>query len=355
MIVTMRRVFVAVRQADADRLLDVLRRLGVIHLEPVKPGEAVPDEETVSTIGRLSRAIQLLGPVEPSGSEPTQSPIDVAAEVLQIHRSSAERRSRLEALHRQADQRPAEGGVAFAAPGRFVIRPDAPPRGIDRAVQQRAGEPGRDQCAQLAHALAAAVLQDRQHAPTGLALQRQQAVEVGGVAAQRFLHHRVRTSAQHLLSHRHVQERGRADGDDIRPAGEHRIEIGLHQVGGQVAGLGQRERAGGIAVGQADHRRAGQGQPVHEVRLGDAAAADDGETQSGHGRATLGGSAPPQPARRTTENPPGRRPGGCGHPRSGGVDRGQRCLPAATASRRSWKMRFSSLRDSRRRFSLGLS
>lgn len=101
----------AVRQADADRLLDALRRLGVIHLEPVKPGEAVPDEETVSAIGRLSRAIQLLGPVEPAGSEPTQSPIDVAAEVLQIHRSSAERRSRLEALHRQADQQALWGNV----------------------------------------------------------------------------------------------------------------------------------------------------------------------------------------------------------------------------------------------------
>lgn len=101
----------AVRQADADRLLDALRRLGVIHLEPVKPGEAVPDEETVSALGRLGRAIQLLEPIKPAGAAPTESAAEVAAEVLHIHRSSAERRTRLEALHRQAEQQALWGDV----------------------------------------------------------------------------------------------------------------------------------------------------------------------------------------------------------------------------------------------------
>ena len=104
MIVTMRRVFVAVRQAEADRLLNLLREAGVVHLEPVKPSEAVPGEETASAIGRLSRAIQLLGSVTPAGQAPNQPAADSAAAVLQIHRSSIERRTRLEALHRQAEQ-----------------------------------------------------------------------------------------------------------------------------------------------------------------------------------------------------------------------------------------------------------
>lgn len=111
MIVTMRRVFVAVRQADADRLLGVLRDAGVVHLEPVRPGEAVPDEETVTAIGRLARAIQLLGSVRPAGSAPEQPAADTAAEVLQIHRSSLERRTRLEALHRQIEHQALWGDV----------------------------------------------------------------------------------------------------------------------------------------------------------------------------------------------------------------------------------------------------
>ena len=45
MIVKMSRVYVAARQADRDRLLDRLAQMNLLHIEPVKPEEAVADED----------------------------------------------------------------------------------------------------------------------------------------------------------------------------------------------------------------------------------------------------------------------------------------------------------------------
>jgi len=104
MIVKMTKVYVAARGDSRDRLLDALRNLGVLHLAPVDPGRAVPDEQTVSAIESLGRALQILTVIQPAGPAPQTSALDAAGEVLQIQRDSAERKSRLNALRRQLDQ-----------------------------------------------------------------------------------------------------------------------------------------------------------------------------------------------------------------------------------------------------------
>jgi len=104
MIVPMTKVHAASRRSDADRLLSALRDLGVVHLAPVERAKAVPEEGTVAAIDQLRRALQGLRAVEPSGDALQMAPLAAAAEVLRVQRESAERNSRLNALHRQAEQ-----------------------------------------------------------------------------------------------------------------------------------------------------------------------------------------------------------------------------------------------------------
>jgi len=104
MIVPMTKVHAASRRSDADRLMSALRDLGVVHLAPVEGARAVPDEGTVAAIDQLGRALQTLRAVEPSGNPLKMTPIDAATEVLRVQRESAERNSRLNTLHRQAEQ-----------------------------------------------------------------------------------------------------------------------------------------------------------------------------------------------------------------------------------------------------------
>jgi len=101
MITPMSKVFLAGRRDDHDRLLETLRDLGVVHLAPVEPAQAVPRPETAAAIERTDRALQILESLEPSGPAPTISAADAVAEVLQIQREAAEIQSRLTALHRQ--------------------------------------------------------------------------------------------------------------------------------------------------------------------------------------------------------------------------------------------------------------
>jgi len=104
MIVPMARVHAACRRPDADRLMTALGDLGVVHLTPVERAAAVPDEATTAAIEQLGRAVQALQGVEPAGEPPRLAPAEAAAEVLRVQRESAERHSRLNALHRQAEQ-----------------------------------------------------------------------------------------------------------------------------------------------------------------------------------------------------------------------------------------------------------
>jgi len=103
MIVKMAKTFVVARRADRERLLEALRRLGVLHVQPVDPAKAAPDTETADALDRLRRAIQVLDNTEPHDSAPDVSAVEAADEVLRIHRASAERLNRLSTLYRQIE------------------------------------------------------------------------------------------------------------------------------------------------------------------------------------------------------------------------------------------------------------
>ena len=63
MIAKMLKVFIVGKGADSDRLLDALRGLGALHLEPVDRSAAVADEKTLAGIDHLARAAQILSDV----------------------------------------------------------------------------------------------------------------------------------------------------------------------------------------------------------------------------------------------------------------------------------------------------
>ena len=104
MIVPMQKVFVAAARHSRDDLLEALRNLGVLHLQPTDPDRAVPDEKTAGQLDALGRALQVLGNVEPTGSAPDLEPLDAAREVQDLQRRSVEAQNRLTALYRQLQQ-----------------------------------------------------------------------------------------------------------------------------------------------------------------------------------------------------------------------------------------------------------
>lgn len=101
MIARMLKCYCVCRRDDRERLLDALRDLGVVHVQPVDPARAVADEHVTLAVNRLDRARQILADIEPKGLRPDTAPADAAAEVLDIQRATAERRSRLNALYRE--------------------------------------------------------------------------------------------------------------------------------------------------------------------------------------------------------------------------------------------------------------
>lgn len=104
MIVPMRKVYIVVRRSDREQLLALLRELGVVHLVPVDPRRAVPDETTRRQIDAIKQSLQILAGMEPQGAAPQISPSEAAQEVLDIQRRAAEGRNRLATLYHQLEQ-----------------------------------------------------------------------------------------------------------------------------------------------------------------------------------------------------------------------------------------------------------
>lgn len=104
MIVPMRKVFVAGRTCDREAILDRLADLGVIHLVPVDPHKAVPDEVMIRRVEMVRQAIQILSHLKPQGQPPELAPTDAAQEVMDIQRRAAEGRNRLAVLYHQLEQ-----------------------------------------------------------------------------------------------------------------------------------------------------------------------------------------------------------------------------------------------------------
>jgi len=104
MIVPMGKIYLVARQTDRDHLLGILRESGIVHLVPVDPELAVPDEATSRQLDATKTALHELSGVEPRGEKPEISPSEAAREVLDIQRRSAEGRNHLATLYHQLEQ-----------------------------------------------------------------------------------------------------------------------------------------------------------------------------------------------------------------------------------------------------------
>jgi len=104
MIVPMRKIYLIARQCDRDQLLAKLRELGIVHLVPVEPKLAVPDEATSRQIDDVKQTLQILSGVEPRGPQSGIAPVDAAREVLEIQRRDTEGRNHLATLYHQLEQ-----------------------------------------------------------------------------------------------------------------------------------------------------------------------------------------------------------------------------------------------------------
>jgi len=111
MIVPMSKVFIVSRSHDQDALLDALARLGVVHVEPVDPERAVPDEKTTDAISELDLGARILQGIEPAGLVPDAQPLQAAQEAIALHKAIVEEREQLNHLFRQADQLSLWGNV----------------------------------------------------------------------------------------------------------------------------------------------------------------------------------------------------------------------------------------------------
>ncbi len=114
MIVKMHKAYIVARKSEREKLLDVLREAGLIHITPVAPDSVIHDAELSEKINAVSRAIQILSNIIPTGGQKIDiEPIEAAKEVLEIQRRSAELRNRLGILHRQLDKLKMWGDVTI--------------------------------------------------------------------------------------------------------------------------------------------------------------------------------------------------------------------------------------------------
>lgn len=104
MIVPMVKVYIAARQRERERLLEALRELGVVHLVPVDPSQALSDGPTVEQIQALRRALHELYGIVPIGDRPELDAVDAAQEVLDVERHIVEDGNRLALLHHELEQ-----------------------------------------------------------------------------------------------------------------------------------------------------------------------------------------------------------------------------------------------------------
>lgn len=104
MIVPMAKVFIACRARDHSRLVDALGELGVMHLVPVSPDKAAPNERLLGDIVDIERAIRIVSEIAPTGPTPALSPLEAAHDILAIRNRATERRNRLATLDHQLRQ-----------------------------------------------------------------------------------------------------------------------------------------------------------------------------------------------------------------------------------------------------------
>jgi V/A-type H+-transporting ATPase subunit I len=85
--------------------------MNLLHIEPVKPEEAVADEEMLQAIADFDRAIQILSSVRPEKSAPFQEPRDAAREAIEIQSAISDNQGRLVDLHHRMEALKVWGNV----------------------------------------------------------------------------------------------------------------------------------------------------------------------------------------------------------------------------------------------------
>ena len=138
MIVRMRKLYVASRRQQRDQLLDALRDAGMVHLVPVQPQRAVADEQTLTQLGALERAAQVLAAIPPAGPRPEIAARAAAEEVLDIQRRRAEGDHRLTALQRQLTEVARWGDLSLSAVA--ALRAHGLPVRVFTVPAERVGE-----------------------------------------------------------------------------------------------------------------------------------------------------------------------------------------------------------------------
>jgi V/A-type H+-transporting ATPase subunit I len=103
MIAKMSRVYIAVRQADKDHLLDRLGQMNLLHIEPVKAEKADADEEILQALADIDRAIQILSSVRPAERTPFLEPLNAARAAIDIQSAVTDNQNRLVELHHRME------------------------------------------------------------------------------------------------------------------------------------------------------------------------------------------------------------------------------------------------------------
>ena len=111
MIAKMSRVYIAVRQADRNRLLDRLGQMNLLHIEPVKAEKADADEKMLQALTDLDLAIQILSSVRPAEKAPFLKPLDAAREAIEIQSAIFDNQNRLVELHHRMEALKVWGNV----------------------------------------------------------------------------------------------------------------------------------------------------------------------------------------------------------------------------------------------------
>lgn len=98
MITRMNKVFIAVSDCDQIALINKLRDMGVLHLVPVDPDQAVARAKAIQNLKDVKRAVQLLSTVEPSKAKPKLAAIVAAKETISVFHEISELSSRLSTI-----------------------------------------------------------------------------------------------------------------------------------------------------------------------------------------------------------------------------------------------------------------
>jgi len=111
MIVPMSKVYIVTQSRNRDALLEALGQLGVIHIKPIDPDKAIPDEKLTDELAELNQAIRILLGVTPRGASPDTEPLHIAQEAILLQKTLVDEREQLNNLHRMADHLAIWGNV----------------------------------------------------------------------------------------------------------------------------------------------------------------------------------------------------------------------------------------------------